>query len=42
MPHFERVHSGGHYPFDVAAGAAIGLAAALQRAKPRLLLHCRR
>ncbi|MET9572947.1 phosphatase PAP2 family protein [Streptomyces virginiae] len=36
----ERVHSGAHYPTDVAAGAAIGLAAAaLLRATPRLLLH---
>ncbi|WP_128378168.1 phosphatase PAP2 family protein [Streptomyces cavernae] len=34
----ERVHSGAHYPTDVAAGCAIGLAAAtLVRAAPRLL-----
>ncbi|MFI6808097.1 phosphatase PAP2 family protein [Streptomyces luteogriseus] len=34
----ERVHSGAHYPFDVAAGGALGLAAAaLVRAAPRLL-----
>ncbi|MYR92447.1 phosphatase PAP2 family protein [Streptomyces sp. SID8374] len=34
----ERVHSGAHYPSDVAAGAAIGLTtAALVRATPRLL-----
>ncbi|WP_055715160.1 phosphatase PAP2 family protein [Streptomyces torulosus] len=34
----ERVHSGAHYPSDVAAGAALGLAsAALVRAAPRLL-----
>ncbi|MFG2753745.1 phosphatase PAP2 family protein [Streptomyces xanthophaeus] len=31
----ERVHSGAHYPSDVAAGAALGLAAAaLIRATP--------
>ncbi|MGW7026846.1 phosphatase PAP2 family protein [Streptomyces xanthophaeus] len=36
----ERVHSGAHYPSDVAAGAAIGLtAAALVRATPRLLIR---
>ncbi|MEU7106414.1 phosphatase PAP2 family protein [Streptomyces stramineus] len=36
----ERVHSGAHYPSDVAAGAAIGLAAAaVVRAAPRLLLR---
>lgn len=36
----ERVHSGAHYPSDVAAGAAIGLAAAaLVRAAPRLLIR---
>ncbi|MGW7056453.1 phosphatase PAP2 family protein [Streptomyces sp. NPDC054887] len=36
----ERVHSGAHYPTDVAAGAAIGLASAsLVRYAPRLLLH---
>ncbi|MFJ7047785.1 phosphatase PAP2 family protein [Streptomyces sp. NPDC101112] len=34
----ERVHSGAHYPSDVAAGAALGLAsAALVRAASRLL-----
>ncbi|OKK15993.1 phosphatidic acid phosphatase [Streptomyces sp. CB00455] len=33
----ERIHSGAHYPSDVAAGAAVGLtAAALVRASPRL------
>ncbi|KKD02054.1 phosphatidic acid phosphatase, partial [Streptomyces sp. WM6386] len=33
-----RVHSGAHYPSDVAAGGVIGLvAAALVRAAPRLL-----
>ncbi|MEU3315308.1 phosphatase PAP2 family protein [Streptomyces sp. NPDC006662] len=33
-----RVHSGAHYPSDVAAGAAVGgAAAALVRAGPRLL-----
>ncbi|WP_406390679.1 phosphatase PAP2 family protein [Streptomyces sp. NBC_00887] len=36
----ERVHSGAHYPSDVAAGAVIGLAAAaLVRRAPRLLVH---
>ncbi|MFJ3842045.1 phosphatase PAP2 family protein [Streptomyces sp. NPDC090054] len=36
----ERVHSGAHYPLDVAAGAAIGLvAAALVRRAPRLLVR---
>ncbi|MEU2117451.1 phosphatase PAP2 family protein [Streptomyces sp. NPDC016459] len=36
----ERVHSGAHYPSDVAVGAAIGLAAAaLVRATPRLLVR---
>ncbi|WP_319724175.1 phosphatase PAP2 family protein [Streptomyces sp. MB09-01] len=36
----ERVHSGAHYPSDVAAGAAIGLAAAaLVRATPHLLVR---
>ncbi|WP_324605358.1 phosphatase PAP2 family protein [Streptomyces sp. NRRL F-2664] len=40
MVAIERVHSGAHYPSDVAAGAAIGLtAAALVRAAPRLLLR---
>ncbi|GFN00963.1 phosphatase PAP2 family protein [Streptomyces fulvorobeus] len=35
----ERVHSGAHYPSDVVAGAAIGLAtAALVRATPRPLI----
>ncbi|MEU3342332.1 phosphatase PAP2 family protein [Streptomyces sp. NPDC006668] len=34
----ERVHSGAHYPSDVAAGGVIGLAAAaLVRAAPHLL-----
>lgn len=34
----ERVHSGAHYPSDVAAGAVLGLAAAaLVRAAPHLL-----
>jgi membrane-associated phospholipid phosphatase len=34
----ERVHSGAHYPSDVAAGGLIGLtAAALVRGTPRLL-----
>lgn len=34
----ERVHSGAHYPSDVAAGGVIGLAAAaLVRGTPRLL-----
>jgi undecaprenyl-diphosphatase len=34
----QRVHSGAHYPLDVAAGGALGLAAAtLVRAAPRLL-----
>jgi undecaprenyl-diphosphatase len=33
----ERVHTGAHYPSDVAVGAAIGLAAAtLLRRAPRL------
>ncbi|MGW7465987.1 phosphatase PAP2 family protein [Streptomyces xantholiticus] len=36
----ERVHSGAHYPSDVAAGAAIGLATGLLvRRSPRLLRH---
>ncbi|MFE5733672.1 phosphatase PAP2 family protein [Streptomyces sp. NPDC056528] len=36
----ERVHSGAHYPSDVVAGAAIGLAAvALVRKAPRLLVR---
>ncbi|MFD3697928.1 phosphatase PAP2 family protein [Streptomyces sp. NPDC058646] len=36
----ERVHSGAHYPSDVAAGAVIGLAgAALIRAAPRLAVR---
>ncbi|MFF8545059.1 phosphatase PAP2 family protein [Streptomyces werraensis] len=36
----ERVQSGAHYPSDVAAGTAIGLAAAwLVRSTPRLLLR---
>ncbi|MDN0199513.1 phosphatase PAP2 family protein [Streptomyces sp. S.PNR 29] len=37
---FERVHTGAHYPSDVAAGAAIGLAAtALTRRAPRLVVR---
>jgi undecaprenyl-diphosphatase len=36
----ERVQSGAHYPSDVAAGAAIGLAGAwLARRTPRLVLR---
>ncbi|MFD7015322.1 phosphatase PAP2 family protein [Streptomyces sp. NPDC059928] len=36
----ERVHSGAHYPSDVAVGAAIGIAsAALVRTAPRFLEH---
>lgn len=36
----ERMHSGAHYPSDVAAGAAIGLAAAaVAPSAPRLLLR---
>lgn len=36
----ERVQSGAHYPSDVAAGAAIGLASAwLTRRAPRLILR---
>lgn len=36
----ERVHSGAHYPSDVVAGAAVGLAAvALVRSVPRLLVR---
>ncbi|WP_093803725.1 phosphatase PAP2 family protein [Streptomyces sp. Wb2n-11] len=36
----ERVHSGAHYPSDVAAGAAIGLASAwLVHRAPQLLLR---
>ncbi|NWF29580.1 phosphatase PAP2 family protein [Streptomyces sp. PKU-EA00015] len=36
----ERVHSGAHYPSDVAAGAAIGMATGLLvRRSPRLLLR---
>ncbi|WP_133910897.1 phosphatase PAP2 family protein [Streptomyces sp. NBC_00582] len=36
----QRLHSGAHYPADVAAGAALGLASAgLVRATPRLLLR---
>jgi undecaprenyl-diphosphatase len=36
----ERVQSGAHYPSDVAAGAAIGLAGAwLVRRVPALLLR---
>ncbi|WP_239476259.1 phosphatase PAP2 family protein [Streptomyces sp. CS090A] len=38
----ERIHSGAHYPSDVAAGATIGLTtAALVRAAPRLLIRLR-
>ncbi|MFD7628344.1 phosphatase PAP2 family protein [Streptomyces sp. NPDC059851] len=37
----ERIHSGAHYPSDVVAGAAIGVAAAaLVRTAPRLLVGC--
>ncbi|CAM5716115.1 hypothetical protein SGLAM104S_00805 [Streptomyces glaucescens] len=37
---FERVQSGAHYPSDVAAGAAIGLATAwLTRCAPHLILR---
>lgn len=40
MVALERVQSGAHYPSDVAAGAAIGLASAwLIRHAPRLILH---
>ncbi|MEU5149928.1 MULTISPECIES: phosphatase PAP2 family protein [Streptomyces] len=36
----ERVHSGAHYPSDVAVGAAVGMvAAALVRAVPRLFVR---
>ncbi|MGR4877883.1 phosphatase PAP2 family protein [Streptomyces sp. LARHCF249] len=36
----ERVHSGAHYPSDVAVGAAIGVAAAgLVRVAPRILIR---
>ncbi|MGW7721043.1 phosphatase PAP2 family protein, partial [Streptomyces chartreusis] len=36
----ERVQSGAHYPSDVAAGTAIGLASAwLTRRAPHLLLR---
>ncbi|PZG97158.1 phosphatase PAP2 family protein [Streptomyces sp. NTH33] len=39
MVALERVQSGAHYPSDVAAGAAIGLASAwLTRRAPRLIL----
>ncbi|MFJ3205603.1 phosphatase PAP2 family protein [Streptomyces sp. NPDC086989] len=39
----ERVHSGAHYPSDVAAGAEIGGATAtLVRHAPPLLVRCRR
>jgi undecaprenyl-diphosphatase len=38
MVALERVQSGAHYPSDVAAGAAIGLASAwLTRHAPRLM-----
>ncbi|WP_246101529.1 phosphatase PAP2 family protein [Streptomyces cyaneus] len=37
----ERVHSGAHFPSDVAAGGVIGLAAAaLIRGAPHLLRRC--
>ncbi|WP_225320562.1 phosphatase PAP2 family protein [Streptomyces luteolifulvus] len=40
MVALERVQSGAHYPSDVAAGAAIGLASAwLTRRAPRLILR---
>ncbi|MFI2369281.1 phosphatase PAP2 family protein [Streptomyces sp. NPDC018833] len=36
----ERIHAGAHYPTDVAAGAAIGLAGAcLVHHTPHLLLR---
>ncbi len=36
----ERIHSGAHYPSDVAAGTVIGLTSAgLVHAAPRLLLR---
>ncbi|MFC9342346.1 phosphatase PAP2 family protein [Streptomyces sp. NPDC057020] len=39
----ERVHSGAHYPSDVAVGAVIGgVSTALVRLTPRLLFRCRR
>ncbi|MEV5975085.1 phosphatase PAP2 family protein [Streptomyces sp. NPDC051921] len=39
----QRVHSGAHYPSDVATGAVIGgAAAALVRLSPRLMVRCRR
>jgi undecaprenyl-diphosphatase len=38
----ERIQSGAHYPSDVAAGAAIGLASSwLVRASPSLLRRWR-
>lgn len=40
MVALERVHSGAHYPSDIAAGAAIGIAGALLvHHLPRLLLR---
>jgi undecaprenyl-diphosphatase len=37
---FERIHTGAHYPTDVAVGAAIGLAAAaLTRRSPGLAVR---
>ncbi|MFE7776203.1 phosphatase PAP2 family protein [Streptomyces sp. NPDC057445] len=40
MVALERVHTGAHYPSDVAAGAAIGIASALLvHHAPRLLLR---
>jgi membrane-associated phospholipid phosphatase len=40
MVALERVQSGAHYPTDVAAGAAVGLASAwLTRRAPRLVLR---
>jgi membrane-associated phospholipid phosphatase len=40
MVALERVHSGAHYPSDVAVGTAIGLASAwLINRAPRLLLR---
>ncbi|MEU5274820.1 phosphatase PAP2 family protein [Streptomyces asoensis] len=40
MRALERVQSGAHYPSDVAAGAAVGLASAwLSHRAPRLMLR---
>lgn len=40
MVALERVHTGTHYPSDIAAGAAIGMASALLvHHAPRLLLR---